>query len=177
MNPLTITLASHEVQAAAFVGFRRQLRASLRKDRPSFAAQYHGQLWYNHIAGACAECAVAKALATYWDSSVDTFDTSDLPGWDCEIRFSPSNRPKVKPRDTRRIIAVTGTQEDIYTYTIHGWLPAHEAKRIEWESTSLPQCWFPPLDAWRDIDTLQPVPVDNTATQSTARQGKGASAP
>jgi hypothetical protein len=156
MTQITIRLQRHEVQSAALVGFRRQLLASLRNDTPSFPERYPGQLWYNHIAGACAECAVARHLGVYWDMSVDTFNTTDLPGWNCEIRFSPAGKPKVKPRDTRRIIAVTGEPGNISAYTILGWLPAKEAMRPEWESTDLPTCWFPPPDAWRDISTILP---------------------
>lgn len=150
----TVRLEAHEVTAAGLVGFRRQLRASLRSDRPSFPEQYPGQLWYNHIAGACAECAVAKLLGVYWDASVDTFNTSDLPGMNCEIRFSPSGMPKVKPRDLRNIIAVVGNPNDIDRYEVVGWLPAHEARKPEWESSRSPTCWFPPLNCWRDITTV-----------------------
>ena len=149
-----VRLEAHEVTAAGLVGFRRQLRASLRSDRPSFPERYPGQLWYNHIAGACAECAVAKLLGVYWDASVDTFNTTDLPGLNCEIRFSPSGRPKVKPRDERHIIAVVGDPSEIDRYEVVGWLPAKDAKKAAWESADLPVCWFPPLDCWRDIKSL-----------------------
>lgn len=149
-----VTLTDYEVTAAGLVGFRRQLRASLRKDRPSFPEHYAGQLWFNHIAGACAECAVAKHLGVYWDASVDTFNVSDLPGYDCEIRFSPAGKPKVKPRDTRNIIAVVGDASRIAHYEIWGWLPAADAKRSEWSSHSDPLCWFPPRDVWNPIELL-----------------------
>jgi hypothetical protein len=157
VTAVTIILKQHEVQAAALVGFRRQLNASIRNDTPSFPERYPGQLWYNHIAGACAECAVAKYLRTFWDMSVDTFNTTDLPGWDCEIRFSPTGKPKVKPRDTRNIIAVVGDAARISHYEIWGWLPASEAKQDEWASNNDPPCWFPPKEAWNDIATITPA--------------------
>jgi hypothetical protein len=149
-----VTLKNHEVTSAALVGFRRQLNATLRQGRPAFPERYPGQLWYNHIAAACAECAVAKYLNVYWDFSVDTFNTTDLPRLNCEIRFSPAGKPKVKPRDNRPIIAVIGNAERIERYEILGWLPAEEAKRDEWASHDDPPCWFPPPNAWNHIDSL-----------------------
>lgn len=153
-NAVTVKLESFEVAVAAQVGFRRALFADLRGSKPAFPEKYPGQLWYGHIAGACAEFAVAKHLGAFWDGSVDVSDREDIPGWDVDVRFSPSF-PKVKPRDTLRIVAVTGKATQIDTYTIIGWLDASEAKREEWASPDAPKCYFPPSHAWRDINTLR----------------------
>ena len=152
---MNIELTQYEAMMAGGVGFRRQFLAMIRKDRPRFGEQYPGQLWYNHIAGACAEMAVAKAMGLYWGGGVDTFNSEDLEGTGFEVRFSPSGRPKVMPRDTRIVIAVVGLSPSITTFSILGWLHAEQAKREQWKSDSLPLCYFPPVNAWQPIDELR----------------------
>jgi len=152
---MNVELTQYEAMMAGGVGFRRQFQAMIRKDQPRFGEQYPGQLWYNHIAGACAEMAVAKAMGLYWGGGVDTFNSEDLEGTGCEVRFSPSGRPKVMPRDTRIVIAVVGLSPSITTFSILGWLRAEQAKREQWKSDSLPLCYFPPVNAWHPINELR----------------------
>jgi hypothetical protein len=150
-----VDLSWYESRMAAEVGFFRQLKALTRNDAPAFPERYPGQLWYNHIAGACAELAVAKYLGVYWGGGVDTFNVSDMEGHDFEIRFSPVGKPKVRPRDTRPVIAVTGNAPQVTRFEIVGWISPAEARRDEWQSKDEPICWFPPRTAWHSIDTLE----------------------
>lgn len=139
---------------AGGAGFRRQFNAMLRNDRPRFGEHYPGQLWYNHIAGACAEMAVAKAFGIYWGAGVDTFDREDIEGTGFEVRFSPAGKPKISPRDTRIIIGVVGNSPSILKFRIIGWLRPCDGKRPEWESDTPPTCYFPPERAWHPIEQL-----------------------
>jgi hypothetical protein len=172
-TPITIVLTQFEVGMAANVGFRRQLIASMTGAKPRFREQHPGQLWYSHIAGACAELAVAKHLGAYWDGSINVSTREDIPGWSCDVRFSP-RVPKVKPTDTLRIVAVKGSPDDITKYTILGWLHADEAKQDEWRSDNDPPCFFPPENAWRNIATLE---RDTMASQALRNKGIGEKLP
>lgn len=151
---MEIELQWYEAMSAGSVGFRRQFHALSRADRPAFAERYPGQLWYNHIAGACAEMAVAKALGIYWGAGVDTFDSSDMQGTDYEVRFSPTGKPKIRPRDTRIVIGVVGSAPSITKFRILGWMRADDGKRDEWRSEDAPICYFPPANAWQPISLL-----------------------
>lgn len=157
---MIVALNRHEFQMAAAVGLARQISATLSGASPAFPEQYPGQLWFGHIGGACAELAVAKVLGAYWDGSVDVGSREDITGWGVDVRFSPT-RPKVRPRDLLRIVAVTtvkdGNRIDFTKYRILGWLPADSAKRDEWASDSAPLCYFPPEDEWHHITTLEPL--------------------
>ncbi len=152
---MNVELTAYEAMMAGGAGFRRQFNALMRKDRPRFGEQYPGQLWYNHIAGACAEMAVAKALGAFWGGGVDTFDREDIEDTGFEVRFSPAGKPKVTPRDTRIIVGVVGSSPSITTFRILGWLRAEDAKREQWQSDSMPLCYFPPANAWQPIAQLR----------------------
>jgi hypothetical protein len=152
---VNVVLEPYEAMCAGAVGFRRQFNAMLRRDRPRFPEAYPGQLWYNHISGACAEMAVAKALGLYWGGGVDTFNTEDLENTGFEVRYSPAGKPKVLPRDTRIIVAVVGDSPSITHFTILGWLRAADAKREQWRSHGEPTCFFPPRNAWQPLEQLR----------------------
>lgn len=157
-NATSVRLTQYEAHMAAMVGFHRQFKAMQDRRKALFAEQYPGQLWYNHIGGACAECAVSKRLGLYWGGGVDTFDATDIDGQDFEVRFSPSGKPKVRERDTRTIIGVCGSAPGITEFQIWGWIRAEDARREEWRSApsaDRPPCWFPPAHAWNHIDTLK----------------------
>ena len=126
-----------------------------KSSAPAFPERHPGQLWYGHIGGACAELAVAKYLGVYWGGAIDTYNTSDMEGHDFEVRFSPVGKPKVRPRDTRKVIAVMGNAPQVKRFEIVGWISPAEARRDEWKSEDHPICWFPPRTAWRSIDTLE----------------------
>ena len=151
---MNVELESHEALLAGAAGFRRQFNAMVRGDKPRFDERWPGQHWYNHIVGACAEMAVAKAFGIYWGGGVDTFNREDIEGTNFEVRYSPAGKPKVSPRDTRIIIGVVGQSPSILKFRIVGWLRAHEGKRPEWESDSPPLCYFPPERAWHPIEQL-----------------------
>ena len=169
-----VKLRPYEVRMAAAVGFSRQMAALADGRKPAFAEEWPGQLMYNHIAAACAECAVCRYLGIYWGGGVDTFKASDADGGRIEIRYSPtitsgsfkrSPRPKVRPSDTMPVIAVTSVSPSLSDMTIIGWIEAEDAKRPQWASrpdSDRPPCYFPPMDAWRDIDEFQRERVGTT---------------
>jgi hypothetical protein len=150
-----VRLTAYEAMMAGEVGFRRQVKAMMRNSAPRFPEQYAGQLWYNHIAGACAELAVAKVLGLFWGGGVDTFDREDIEDTGYEVRFSPVGKPKVMPRDSRIVIGVIGNAPSIIEFTIIGWLQAEDAKREEWKSPTEPVCYFPPKTTWHPIEQLR----------------------
>lgn len=158
MNHPIVTLTKSEFDCAARVGLERQLQAMkpIEDDRTSVVRDLRKH-WNNSIIGAAAESAVAKHLCVYWGSGVNTFRDSDIAGLQCEVRCSPSdtNLPKVRERDQRIIIAVISSLRDQRMFKIWGWLSAEEAKRSEWKCERPPACYFPPIDAWKDIDTLK----------------------
>jgi len=152
-----VTLEPYEHWLGVQVGARRQMAAERRGTPPAFPEQYSGQLYGNHILGACAEIAVAKHLGAYWDGSVDVGARADIPSWNVDVRFSPT-RPKIRPKDTSRIVAVMPAkltkQSNAFQFEIVGWHNPSEARqRDEWRSDTEPLCWFP--SEWRDIATLE----------------------
>jgi hypothetical protein len=152
-----VRLAAYEQMMAVQVGTRRQLVAEQRRSKPRFDAQYVGQLYINHIMGACAEVAVAKYLGAYWDGSVDVGARADIPSWNVDVRFSPT-RPKVKENDTCRIVGVLPLIPppncNACEFVIVGWHNPDEVReRKDWFHAGDPPCWFP--KEWRDIATLE----------------------
>jgi hypothetical protein len=126
---MDVTLSLHEMATARDVGGRRQL-ASLGKglsDRHGF----QGDPWDVHIEGAGAEMAVAKQLNIYWEGSVNTFKSPDLPGIQVRRRSLPHYELLVRPCDSKDevYVLVTGKMPQ---YRIHGWIRGSDAMQERW---------------------------------------------
>lgn len=150
---MNVTLASHEMATAAWVGVRRQVEAR-RKGLPDKHG-FDGDGWGSHIEGAGGEMAVAKALNRYWDGSVNTFRAPDLPGMQVRTRSRHDFELLVRPNDSRDevFVLVTGQMPN---YTVHGWIRGHEAMRDEWSKQhgGRPPAYFVPHEALHPIDNL-----------------------
>lgn len=123
-----VTLFWYEVEYAAMVGIKRQIRSRSSKDHNKIQSKDFG--WHTDIESACAELAVAKALNLYWDGSINVSKRPDIPSG-LQIRHTSfdSGHLIVRPGDPleHRYILVTGTSP---LYCLRGWLWGYEVKSI-----------------------------------------------
>lgn len=149
-----VRLTWHEAAMASEIGRLRQL-SSLRSNRQDQHG-YAGEGWNIHIEGACGELALAKALNTYWNGSVNTFKDFDV--LDLQVRTAPSHSHRliVRPADPdqHRFVLVTGRCPN---YRVHGWILGCDAKRVEWlaEEAKRPAAFFVPAAALQSIEALE----------------------
>lgn len=152
---IDITLNWTEVWLASEVGKLRQFE-SLRKgleDKYGF----EGDGWNVHIAGACGEMAVAKALGRYWGGSVNTFrKEGDVGALEVRTRSRHDYELLVRPDDKNDAvyIHVTGKAPK---FKIHGWLKGEDAKNMKWSQTHghRDPAFFVPFTALQDIELLK----------------------
>jgi hypothetical protein len=149
---MRIELTTVELLFAAYEGVLRQVRALSRG--LEHAAGYDGSdPWLIHIEGAAAERAVAKALGIYWPNSQGPEHGGDLPGerevrWVKQAHLSLIIRPGDPPE--RRYYLVSGREG---SYTVHGWIFGHEARREEWSKApnGRSPAWFVPQSVLRPL--------------------------
>jgi hypothetical protein len=122
---VVVTLAPYELYVGSIVGALRQSKALVDGKKPRFPYKYPGEGFARHCEAACSEQAVAKAFGLYWPPSVNTYTSEpDIPP-DIEVRQTHTDRMKVRPQDTGRVVCVTGAAP---TFTLCGWLYAKEAQ-------------------------------------------------
>lgn len=138
---------------ASDVGRMRHL-ASLKAGRKD-AYGYDGLGWSEHIEGACGEMALAKCLGIYWDGSVNSFKSEDLPGIQIKTRSREDYELIVRPADSREsaYVLVTGKCP---SYEIKGWIRGDDAMKDEWLQShgGRPPAYFVPHLALRPLGTL-----------------------
>jgi hypothetical protein len=146
-----VRLSWYECELAASVGCKRQLKA-LEQGNPDKHG-FEGLGWDNHVEGAAAEMAVAKARGLYWGAHVNIFGDADL-GTRVQVRLRTQHHYDliVRPNDAddHAFVLVTGRLPD---YTIHGWIWGNAAKHPEWLKTygNRPAAYFVPKQALTHI--------------------------
>jgi hypothetical protein len=139
---------------ASHVGWLRQLEAikAGKQDRHG----YEGEGWSEHIEGACGELAVAKLLGVFWDGSVNTWKSCDLPGLQIRTRSRPDYDLIVRPSDDSDSpwVLVTGKCPK---YAVRGWILGRDAKKQGWLRTyaGRPAAYFVPSNALRPLNELK----------------------
>jgi hypothetical protein len=154
---VTVTLTWHEAAMASEVGRLRQL-AAIRAGRPDRHG-FSGLGWDAHVEGACGELSVAKVLGRYWDGSVDTFKSPDLPGGvQVRTRSKHDWELLIRPCDPREAVYVLVTGR-CPSYRVHGWIQGSEAMRQEWlaNHAGRPPAYFIPQEALLPLTTLPAV--------------------
>jgi hypothetical protein len=154
MAGLLVTLESYELELASEVGRRRQAAAIRDKRLPRFPERYPGELWANHIQGACGELAVAKLFGWYWPGHVDTFHEPDfvVNSLRYDVRWSSNGKAKVRPDERVIVIGVAGQAPEMY---VMGAISAHYARqRDDWYCADAPPCWFVPFAHLFPLDSL-----------------------
>ena len=149
---MEVTLTTHEMAIAAWVGVRRNVESRRRGLRDRHG--YKGDGWQVHIEGAGGELAVAKALDMYWDGSVNTFKRADLPGIQVRTALTHKNlivRPADAPDEV--FVLVTGQMPD---YQVHGRLRGSDAMQPQFLSGvgGRPPAYFVPPSKLNPIETL-----------------------
>ena len=151
---IEVTLSWHEAAMASHVGWMRHL-AAIKAGKPDLHG-FDGDGWSEHCEGACGEIAVAKALDTFWDGSVNTWKSDDLPGIQVRTRSRHEFDLIVRPSDDddARWVLVTGKCPH---YRVHGWITGHEAKRSEWLQRygGRPAAYFVPSSNLWSMDWLK----------------------
>lgn len=149
-----VTLNWHEVATASHVGWMRQIKA-LQSDKHNTHG-YTGEGWSEHCEGACGEMAVAKYLERYWNGSVNTWKSDDLPGIQVRTRSQHDYQLIVRPRDDDQaaFVLVTGRSP---SYRVRGYITGADAKRPEWLQTygGRPAAYFVPTLNLNDIEDLR----------------------
>jgi hypothetical protein len=153
-SAVNVRLEWFEVSRAALVGVSRNVEA-LRKGCVN-RMQVNDE-WSIHILGALGECAFAKATNRYWNGSVNTFKAGGDVGDSIQIRTRSRHSYDLIVRDNDRdsdvFVLVTGGPHD---FTIHGWMPASEAKQQKFRANygNYGEAYFVPQSALRPIDPL-----------------------
>lgn len=147
------TLEWYEAAMASDVGRMRHL-ASIKAGRPD-AYGYDGLGWSEHIEGACGEMAVAKCLGVYWDGSVNSFKSNDLPGIQIKTRSREDYELIVRPGDSPEAayVLVTGKCPN---YSVRGWIYGKDAMREEWlrDHGGRPAAYFVPHSSLQPMEQL-----------------------
>lgn len=148
-----IKLAWHEAAMASEVGRMRHLASIKAGLQDAHGCTSEG--WSEHIEGACGEMAVAKMLGIYWDGSVNTFKSNDLPGLQIRTRSKDDYDLIVRKHDADDSIFVLVTGR-CPSYTVRGWARAGDVKKQEFERDygGRAPAWFVPQSALHPIDTL-----------------------
>lgn len=164
-KPVRVSLSWHEVSFAAQVGITRQLHA-LRDSRPDAFGRGAEEGWSDHIEGACGELAAAKALAIYWEPTVNTFKTGgDVGRHQVRTRSRSDYQLLVRQSDPddALFILVRGRAPSL---TVVGWMRGRDAKRAEWSKThgGRPAAFFVPDDELQDIANIRDTTTSTTTT-------------
>lgn len=145
---IEVTLDTEEAILAAFAGARRELKAIIKGHKDAYVWKRDG--WRQHIEGAAAECAVAKALGLFWSGlPLNAFhDIADVSP-DVEVRLRPNpDQPDLSidegDPDDRRYVLVHGS---LPTFTLVGWCWGRDHPRD--------RLIFVPPSELRDMDTWE----------------------
>jgi hypothetical protein len=129
-TPRRIRLEWYEAEWAAGVGVRRQLKALEQGNLDRHG--YDGLGWDNHVEGAGAELAVAKARGLYWAAHVNVFSGPDV-GRAVQVRLRTKHEYDLIIRETdaneHAFVLVTGR---IPEFLVHGWIWGVEGKQAKW---------------------------------------------
>lgn len=148
-NYMQITLTRFEIEMAAMVGCHRQIEALLGKFQDNLS---NGSLgWNEHVEGASAELALAKALGIYWDGSVNTFKRSDI-GINIQVRSTtrPDGKLIIRPKDNPDDFYVL-IRGKVPTFDIMGHIQGCKAMidSYQFNPGAHSPAWFVPAEALR----------------------------
>jgi hypothetical protein len=155
-SDVSIIQAPFEVKVAYFVGEERHSSAMVKGLCEAHGANRTDSL-KNHVVGAMAEAAVAKALNIYWDCSVDVFNRADLQP-DIGVRSTPYDHGHLiihnEDPDDRRFVLATG---DDGHFVVRGWMIGRDAKQPKWWRTpnNRPSAFWVPQSELRPICELE----------------------
>ena len=150
----TITLTLSEMHIAATTGVLRQI-ANIRDNRQQAHGHNPNTDWQSHINGAMGECAVAKYLNTYWNGSYGNLNATDVNQY--QVRTGTQHHHSLilhdSDPDDHIFILTTGLNG---SYTIHGWIYAHEGKKEQYwkDPTGNRPAYFIPQSTMHPINTL-----------------------
>lgn len=150
---MIVDLTWDEVEVAALTGIRRNIR-TIHEGRHRGGGQTPADGWTDHIVGAIAELAVAKAFNRY-----PSRNSCDIDGDVGHLQVRSTVRGDHMPvqsydNDDAPFVLVLGQPPHM---RIVGWLYGHEAKRKEyWRTDVRKPAYFVPPSALRCIDELKP---------------------
>lgn len=157
---LALELSGQEMVTAGTVGLRRHVAAIVKGKRPVHGAQGNGHpgAFDNHILGAMAEFAVARALNLFWAPNIGLTAKGDVGGL-IEVRARTQDGTgldlAIRPGDGTNSPHVL-VHCDPPLFRIIGWIFAREAASIAgscWnEKRGL---WFVPHVALRPMEELK----------------------
>lgn len=155
---MNVTLSWDEVRYAGAIGFERALTSARDGRQERLAGNrsaYRNRTWTEHIEGACAELAFAKARGLYWDASVNRFRGDGGDVGDIQVRSVANVQRRLLVRmgdpDDAVFVLVVGVTP---SYTIAGWLWGREAKQDEFLTDAGnygQQAYFVPADRLRSL--------------------------
>lgn len=146
-TPVRIALTWEQVEHAAKVGIRRNIRAHEEAMRTIFTPKNDPDLWKAAIGGAIGECVVAEALGVEWTPNVTSTDsgTGDVCGLGVRYTGIPNGGLRIYPGDQpgRVHVLVAGRLPDggRPIYDIVGWARAEEA-RTEKGTVAYDNGWY-----------------------------------
>lgn len=150
-----VHFAWSEVQAGAYVGVQRQLRALARNRQPSPGerAKDLQDQWGYHIEAAVGELALAKHLNVYW-SDTPNLDTRDVGSYHVRHSCHADGHLLIYPEDAPGgvYVFVIGSGR---VRNVAGWVYGHEAKeRGKWRADCRRPCWWIPQTDLNAMDWL-----------------------
>lgn len=148
---MKVVLASDESRAAVQIGGDRVLRVRYKGYKDAFR-QFDSEEWRQHIEGAGAEVAVAKALGLYWSGQDGHMFKGPDVGSDIQVRLRP--KPDVQPDlglrssddPSHRYVLVHGFMPE---YELMGWCWGHEHP-VEGDLIFVPVADLHGFDTWED---------------------------
>jgi hypothetical protein len=154
-NSIFVQLSNEQIERAAIVGVRRELRAIREGLKDRYDWDRDG--WKQHIEGAFGEIAAATALGMEWTGEdINQFKGADV-GANIQVRYRPGDFKDLSLRktDSKKDLFLLVLPGDLknHIFEVVGWMPGEEAmtERFYHEDKRL---WFVPSYHLRDPQTI-----------------------
>lgn len=150
---MRVNLEWYEGIVVSVIGILRRMLS--HKDGRS-SGDGHNPNWNDDIEGAAAECALAKAIDSYWAPAIDVFKTQPDVG-KFEVRYTALKNGKLIVResdsDSSFFVLVVGSFPD---YDVVGGMLGSEAKNSMWSfaPNNRPPAYFVPQHALYSIEQI-----------------------
>ncbi len=142
---MEINLTPEEMLHSGTVGLKRQIE-SLLSNRQMRYRSGNDDGWRNHIEGAMAELAAAKALKLHWPATINNFHGADI-GEKIQIRLRLNGGRLIvreRDKDDHWFSLVTGGAPK---YDVVGYIKGADAKKEDWlddpQGKGFPCYWVP----------------------------------